>query len=223
VFYGGKILTHEVNIYLSFGEVEEKYPAEAVFDDLEWKALLDFVQYSKDLQAIQLVSQGGPGKLNISYTQESGLSYSTELPPEDQVLSLLHRLRPFILQNEVTNYYRVSNILSRKFVDNSFRNFLKALRKYYSGAHMQAMVLIQSNDNLINSEETLIKWLNGHEYHKDSDKQAELDSLHRIFPLETSRAIFIMMLYDKVRAIFILANLINVISGEEGTFRCTLK
>ena len=215
-------MPYEAKAYLTTGQGGEKYAVSGTFDDQEWKALLEFVQYAKDLQALQLVSQGGPGKLSLSYTAESGLSYLVDLPPEDQILALLHRLRPFVLNDEPTNYYRVYNHLTRRFDDKPFRHFLKSLRGYYSGKRMQAIVLIQSNEALINSEETLMKWLNAHEYHKDRDNQAELESLHQVLPLETSRAIFVMMLYDKVRAIFVVANLINVMAGEQETFRCTL-
>ena len=85
---------------------------------------------------------------------------------------------------------------------------------------MQKTIRIRSNETLINSDETLMKWLNAHEYHKDRDKQAELDSLHQVLPLETSRAVFIMMLYDKVRTILILSKLISVIAGKTETFKC---
>lgn len=215
-------MPHKTNAYLTIGKDGEKYAVCGTFEDQEWKALLDFVQYAKDLQSIQLVRQGGTGKLNLSYTQETGLSYSVELPPEDQLLALLHRLRPFVLKNELTNFRRVSNHLARRLDDTRCRAFLKSLGEYYSGKRMQAIILIHSNEVLINSEEILLKWLNAHEYHKDQDQQAELESLHQILPLETSRAIFVMMLYDKVRAISILANFINVMAGEQETFECKL-
>jgi hypothetical protein len=92
-------VSHEAKAYLTIGQGGEKYAVSGTFDDQEWKALLAFVQYAKDLQAVQLVSQGGPGRLSLSYTVESGLSYLVELPPEDQILALLHRLRPFVLKD----------------------------------------------------------------------------------------------------------------------------
>ena len=216
-------MSHEAKVCLTIGEGGEKYVVSGIFEDQEWKVLHDFVKYTNDLRSIELVRQGGPGKLNISYTQESGLSYSVDLPKEDQILALLHRLRPFVLQNELTNFYRVCNHLSRRFDDAPFRGFIKSIGDYYSGKKMQAIILLRSNDVLINSEEILLKWLNAHEYHRDNEKQAELDTLHKILPLETSRAIFVMMLYDKVRAITILSNFISVIVGEQETFRYTLR
>jgi len=212
---------HEAKAYLTIGQSSDRYIVCGTFEDKEWKALLDFVQYANDLVSIQLIRDGGPATLNLSNNAESGMSYSVELPPEDQLLALLHRIRPFILQKEPTNFYQVCKYLSRRFADAPFRDFLKSLGEHYSGKRMQDIVRVQSNQVLINSEETLMKWLNAHEYHKDQGKQDELKSLHQVMPLEASRAFFVMMLNEKVKAISILANFINVMAGEQETFGCT--
>lgn len=214
-------MSHEAKAYLTIGQSGDKYTVSGTFEDKEWKALLDFVQYANDLQSIQLIREGGKVTLNISNNVDSGMSYSVELPPEDQLLALLHRIRPFILQSEPTNFNRVCKYISRRFDDKSIRNFLKSLCERYSGKRMQTIVQVESNKVLINSEETLLKWLNANEYHKDHDKQAELKSLHQIVPLEASRTFFVMMLYEKIEVIFILANFINVMAGEQETFGCT--
>ncbi|MBU0995375.1 MAG: hypothetical protein KJ737_23000 [Proteobacteria bacterium] len=213
-------MAHEVNVCLTFGEDSNKYPVSGSFEDQEWESLLNFIDYTKSLQNIQLIKQGGPGKFNLTYNEIDGMTYTVELPPEDQILALLHRLRPFILKDESTNFYRVCKHLSRRFENQSFRDFIKTIRDRYSGKRMQNFLLISSNDAVINSEETLIMWLNAHEYHKDRNKQAELDHLHQVLPLEASRAFFVMMLYEKVRAISIVANLINVMDGQQETFKC---
>lgn len=215
-------MTHEVKAYLTIGDSDARHLFCATFEDEEWDALLRFVEYVKELQAIELMREGGPGKLNIRWTEETGFSYSAELPAEDKILALLHRLRPFVLNDEQTNFHRVCNHIARRIEDENLRHFIKSIRAIYSGKRMQSMIIIKSNETLINSEETLMKWLNAHEYHKDRNKQAELESLHQILPLETSRAIFLMMLYDKARAIFIIANMINVMAGEQESVKIKL-
>ena len=215
-------MTHEVKAYFAIGEGSERLPISGYFEEDEWAALLEYLRYVRELQSIQLVREGGPGRLTLSYTAESGLSYSVDLPPDEQIIALLHRLRPFVLNDEQANFYRICNHLARRFDNGSLRNLLDSLRDIYSGRRMQALVRIQSNEVLLNSEDTLMKWLNAHEYHKNRDKQAELAALHHILPLETSRAIFVMMLYDKARAIIVVANLINVLVGGQDSFRCPL-
>jgi hypothetical protein len=74
------------------------------------------------------------------------------------------------------------------------------------------MVQISSNDVLLNSEETLQKWLNAFEYHRDEDKRQELDTLHWLWPTDISRALFLALLLDKADAVDYVRWLI-------GTFR----
>lgn len=212
-----------VTITLGRPNVDSKRDIKGEFDDEEWSTLLKYVEYADDLSNIELVRKGGPGKLSVNYDQNKGFSFSVDLPPEDHILALLHRLRPFVLTEEPTNFYRACSILGRAFQDDDFRKFLKSLRAYYQGQHMRDLILIKSNDVLINSEKTLQKWLNAHEYHKDRDKQKEIELLHKILPLEASRAIFIMMLYDKLRAIMVVANLIEVLAGKQKIFSCKLE
>ena len=106
-------MTHEVNAFLEINE-GERSTVSAIFEDEEWDALLRFVQYTKDIQTIQLLREGGPGKLNINYSEGAGLSYSVELPSDDKVIALLHRIRPFVLNDEKTNFFRVCNYLARR-------------------------------------------------------------------------------------------------------------
>jgi len=216
-------MQHKVKVSLEIGDSGKVRMIEATFEEEEWDAFLRFVDYAKDLQTIQLFCEGGPAKLDLTYRKDVGASFTAELPPEDQIIVLLHRLRPFILNDEQTNFLRICNHLARRIEDEDFRNFVKILREGYLGKCMQNMVIIRSNDAIINSEQTLMKWLNAHEYHKDSNKQAELESMHQILPLETSRAIFIMLIYEKVKAISIVGNLINVIIGGQESFKCKIK
>lgn len=193
------------------------------FEDGEWDDLQRFMNYADDLSKIELFKKGGPGQLTLRYERDKGFSYSTTLPPDDQILSLMHRLRPFVLQKESTNFYKVCKHLKRRLEHNEVRDFLDALRKYFSGQRMQQSLIIQSKNITINSESTLRKWLNAHEYHKDSDKQKELEDLHQILPLEASRAIFIMMLFDMAKSVLVLGSFIGVLTGRQKQFSCTIQ
>jgi hypothetical protein len=209
---------HECKFYRRSPNGEEHILVTGQFEDNEWNALMRYLRYARDLAGIELLRRGGPGRLTVNYKEGQGLSYSVDLPPEDQFLALLHRLRPFILQNEETNFYRICKHLGRRLEDHKTRQFLLGLRSYFSGQRMQDPIQITSNNVLINSEETLQKWLNAHEYHKDPDKQRELELLHQIMPLEASRAIFAMILYDKTQAIIAAVHFIGFLAGERQRF-----
>ncbi len=76
-------MTHEVNAYLEIGDSRERHIVRANFEDEEWDILLRFVEYTKELQSIQLLREGGPGKLHINYAEGAGFSYSVELPSDE--------------------------------------------------------------------------------------------------------------------------------------------
>lgn len=190
------------------------------FDDDEHTTLDAYCGYALQLQATKLVRDGGPGQLSMDFKQGVGWSYKANLPPDDEIIALLHRIRPFILKDEPTNFYRICSLISRIVQDSDMRLMIKRLKKHYSGKSFQSMATFAANGTILNSEETLLMWLNAHEYHKDRDKQFELDKLHQLMPLEASRAIFIMMIYSKVQSIFALAGVIETLLGRQK--QCTL-
>jgi hypothetical protein len=216
-------MPHRVRLGFKGGENEPHRYVEADISDADWTALLNYRKYATDLRATEIVRAGAPCKLSLRFNAQTGMSYSTELPPDDSVLALFHRLRPFVLNDEPTNLYRVLNIIKRAFDDAGFRRFLDALKEFSSGRRMQAMILMKSNDVVINCDETLQKWLNAYEYHRDPDKQKEIDALHELFPLEASRAVFVSMMFDKARAILVVADLIGVISNEMQSLECRIE
>ena len=167
---------------------------------------------------IELHQKGGPGSLTLNYDVNVGFSYSVDLPPNDQVLALMHRLGPFVLKNEPTYFYKICNILGKQIKDEDFRKYLESVKNLFSGQNFRNIAVLRSNDIIINSEDTLKIWLNAYEYHRDPDKRVELEMLHKIVPIEASRAIFIMMLYDMSRAIFIISNMIKIFIGKINKF-----
>lgn len=210
---------HSATINIGVGN--QKQEVLVTFEDDEWNCLVSFLDYCDQLQKTKICTEGAPGGVRTKYEQGVGWSYETDLPPDDDFIALLHRLRPFLLNDEPTNFYKVVNLLSRRIEADSFRGFIKRLKHFYSGKRFREMISITSNDVAINSEETLMKWLNAHEYHKDRDKQKELEDLHKIFPLDFSRAIFVTMIYDMVKAIFGVAGIVSTLAGKQQEFRCT--
>lgn len=200
-----------------FTQIDDKTGKQKVikceFENKEWEKLLSFLEYTKELRKTDIVQKGAPGGLKINYEKNKGMTYSVNLPPDDSILALIHRLRPFILKKEPTFFHNTSNVLKRRLSDEQIRVFITYLKDLFDGKFMQA-VKISSNNQLINSEKILQKWLNGFEYHKDEGKRKEILNLHKLFPLDASRAIFVMMLYDKVRAIKGLGQFIQFINSE---------
>jgi hypothetical protein len=206
-------------------EGQAEIAVRAVFDDDEWRWLNSFVQYAEELAATPVVQDGFSTSLKMKFTKENGLSIEAKAPPMDSVRLFLHKLRPLILQDERTSYYRISAILDRRFEEDTIRTLLRGHRRRFSSVRAQGLFTIHVSSTspeagglpptILNSDETLMKWLNAHEYHRDEDKQKELEELHRAFPADALRTIFVSLLIDKAQAIFDLADFARCVLGKQ--------
>ena len=70
---------------------------------------------------------------------------------------------------------------------------------------------------MINSEKVLKDWLNAYEYHPHREKKDALKTLHRLFPLDASKVLFLSQLVEKVMAAYVLGTLIDNIERGDGT------
>ena len=132
------------------------------------------------------------------------------LPDWNQVIVFLHKLRPLLLEDEKTNFYKIRNLLAKKLDNPHFRNLLTQYHQLYSGKKAQSEVQIKSNEIVLNSEDTLLDWLNSYEFHRNEDKRKFIESLHQMLPLDVSKVIFLRLLLDKAEAIHRLADFIRV-------------
>ena len=74
---------------------------------------------------------------------------------------------------------------------------------------------ITSNDMVINSEKTMMDWLNAYEYHRDQDKKIKLKPIFEMFSHDGARAIFVMFIVDKIKAIQGISDLIKLALGKD--------
>lgn len=198
---------------------EDSVPIIADFEDKDWQILLDFVNYATDLDGLTLVKQGSIVKLGISHESGQSVTFKTELPPDEQIIALMHRLRPFILENEPTNFNRVANILTRKIDNSQFRELIKRLRSTFLATKYRNMFQITVNDTMIvNTEQALQTWLNAFEFHRDQDKRKSMEKVFVMFPENASKAIFVMLLIDKLFVIRTLAPFVMVITNQKDQF-----
>lgn len=207
-------MPHKYELTFVAKETGENITLSGEFPDNEWGPLEAFVQCAEEVISTNFIRNGHWGGLNIHW-ENSSMNITTELPPWDDVIVLLHKFRPLLLQNERTNFYVIHNVLAKKLNHPYFRSFLGQQREIYSGKTMQSMYQIFSNDVLINSEKVLFDWLNSHEYHREKGKQEFIASLHQMIPLDASRVIFLRLLTYKAVAVHNLAAFIQVILGKQ--------
>jgi len=188
----------------------EKASCAGEFPDDEWKRLDRFLEYADELSATGMVRNKRTISYSMKWHHEQGESHEATLPPPDELSAFLHRMRPFVLDNEPTHVPRILNVLARRVTLPQARRILDIHRKRFL-KQLDGDLRISTGEVELTSEETLKKWLNAFEYHRDEDKQLELRAVTEGFPPPSSRAIFLISLFDKANAVFETASLIRAL------------
>lgn len=208
-------MPYEYELTLTISDTGENVTLRGSFQEDAWNLLNEFLEYADDLLNTQFVKDGMPAALNIKWEQNADMIVSTKLPDWDDVTVFLHKFRPIGLQSESTNFYKICNILSKELAHPHFRNMVDEQREVYSGKRTQTGFKIQSNDVILNSEKVLYDWLNAFEYHRDKEKRQFIEDLHKMFPLDASKVLFLGLLSDKTQAIYNIAVLVRVVVGKQ--------
>jgi len=200
------------------GNNEEVATFELSDDDLQ--TLQDFAAFATDLESNSLVLEGIPSSVTINWNEKSGLKVEAAIPPDERIDALLMKLRPFLLQSEPTFFGTVRNILAPASDNSQVRQHLDSLRFVFTGKRLQSVFVAGAagpgypQGAIVNSEEMLDLWLNGYRFHKEKDKRRIFDAMHGLMPPESSIALLLFLLGDKVRAILALRGIIEVLQGK---------
>lgn len=208
-------MSKQISFFIENPDTSSKQKIEAIFDDAELNMLEGYLLQIEDLRKTKLIKHGFHPSLNLKWEKDIGFTVETELPPEDDLLALLHRLRPFILKQEFASFEKVASLLRKKFNHNDFQPFLKYYRHLYQGKQIESVMTIRSNDLIVNSEKTMMDWLNAYEYHRDQDKKLKLKPIFEMFTHDGARAIFVMFVVDKIKAILGISDLVKLALGKD--------
>lgn len=184
------------------------------FTDPETAILEQYLEQYEAITASPVLSAGLTCNMNLQWTADSA-TVECDLPDEDTLGILLHRLRPFILSQEPASYEKVIAIVGRRVPHPAITDLLRRQRRVYDGREFQETMRISVNDTVINSDRTLKDWLNSHEYHRDADKREAVSSLLHAFPGNLTKGILVNMLIDRMRACINLAKLVAVLLGKQ--------
>lgn len=216
-------MEREYKLTLSVKDTNETISLEGQVEADDWNRLEEFVEYADALLSTTYAQNGMQSSFKISWDRETGMTFSTQLPPWDDVIVFLHKYRPIGLQSESTYFYKVCNILSKELEHPYFRNMIQQQRDIFSGKTLQTRYKIKINDIVLNSEKALYDWLNAYEYHRNKEKQALIDSLNSMLPSDTTKAIFLGVLAEKASAIHDITVLTKVLLGKQKGFEGTMK
>jgi hypothetical protein len=174
-------------------------------------------QYSQELRETKCVREGQGVSFGLRWAGQ-GIEMHAEQPLPEAMGEFLLRLRPVCLQSEETYFGTIRNLVSKLVPNEQVRAVAQAQKDLFSGKRMQQQLQVTSNGVLLNSQETLEKWLNAYEYHRDKGKKAQLDALHKILPIEFSIPLFLSLLIDRAAAVLDLADLVGLIIGKTEKF-----
>ena len=142
------------------------------------------------------------------------LDYKISLPSEEDIIIVLHSIRPFILNNERLNFYKIINLLKRKIQNYTLVSLFKNTKDLFSGKHFQKKINVTTESLTINSESFLFDYLNAFEYHRDKGKKDFFKKLFKKFPEDFTKFFIISLIKDKTLAIFNLGKIIGFIIGD---------
>jgi hypothetical protein len=179
--------------------------------DSEHKTLLLYLEQYDELVRSKPCREGFPCNISLKFNAGTPLDVKTSFPDSDVLSILLHRLRPFILQNEPANFESVCSLVGKAVANQHVRQMLHNQRELYDGRKSRQMMQISLNKVLVNSERGLYDWLNSHEYHRDQAKRNSVDGLFQGMPGDLMRALLVSMLVDKVTAISNIASFVHVL------------
>ncbi|MBN2029067.1 hypothetical protein JW824_02385 [bacterium] len=194
-------MPYDLKLKLENRESTEVQIIDVSIPDEEWKILKDFKSFAEELLKSKIMREGFQVQFNVSGILDGNFKFNPKLPPDDDLAILLHRMRPFILNNELTNFNRVCNILSRSFENDIFRQVIKRYKEMYSGTDFRNQIRILFNDKVLNSDKFFMEWLNAYEYHRIPQKRDNLEELFNVFPLSCGKSIISIMLIEKARAV----------------------
>lgn len=197
------------------------------FEDEEYRILLKYLECYQRLAETAVMQGQYQTRFNLKWQKDEGFQDGSVLPPHDAYLAFLYSLRPFLLNDEETYFYKVANILSRRIDLPEIRGRIENYRDLFSTREMQTVVSIRISQGprsgkqqgagvVINTEDILRKWLNAFEYHRDDDKRRFFDDLNRLLPDQSLRGLFFSMLVDQANAVTKLAMVIRPFTMEPG-------
>jgi hypothetical protein len=191
-------------------------PSTIVATDRSDSECLDlFLKRGHQLFDEPVVASGGLNVgLRISGEIGEPLSLSLQQPDERLLRSFLMTFRQFVLNNEDVYLPKIHNILWRRIESDEIREHLAAARQRWNGSRKVGSVGFEADAVRFAPADMLDLWLNGHYFHSDSRKEAELERLDPIKAIFT-RHLMLDLVVETTRYIRDLANVI-VVARREG-------
>jgi len=132
------------------------------FNDNEYNCLKQYyAEYIKLKESTLIKENKIVNNLKISATV--GEKINIVNPNEDYFAIFLHKLRPFILQNEPYSFHKISSLVNKKIESKIFRNEVNLVRKNFNNPESQIPIKLEIDNIQYNTNEFLYLYLNSFE------------------------------------------------------------
>jgi hypothetical protein len=138
--------------------------------------------------------------------------------PHPLVLSgFANAMRPFVLQNELTYFYKILKAVRESCTSDSLRIFLRTLARGYKCRLSGVTLKLRAGQEQISQERAFSLWLNAYIYHRDPAKRELLESFESAAPLNLQEAFFQMLFIEKARVVQVLAIMVKHILAQDAS------
>jgi len=189
-------------------------------DNSELVLLTLYLDNCARLESAKIFKNKFPNVRNIKWTTEEGMIFDVSEFDYSNVCEFLHLARPIFLSREPASFEKTQAIFGKKSKNTALAKHLKYLRCTYEKGDYQPCFQITIGGTPLFHDETAKLWLNGVEYHQDSEKAAMVKELEKSLSKDIVRGIFVSQLSGRVRAIFMLANLARFVVEKKHLSDC---
>jgi len=200
-----------IKVKLKATSEDESETLELQFETLEVESLKLYLDNCNRLESAQILKSEFPSIKNIKWTEKTGMNFDVSQFEYSHICELLHLARPMFLEREPASFKNTLSIFGKRAKKTSLAKHLKYLRNTYEFSEHQHYMQITIGDTPLFHDKTVRLWLNGVEYHQDSDKAKLIKELEASLSETAVRGIFVTQLYGRIRAIFMLAHLAKLI------------
>ena len=181
------------------------------FSEDELSLLRSYRECMPRVRTSTLLERGMPAITNMSLNNETGMTFTCAPYTNPELYELLHVLRPITLESESASFYKVSALLTRRFADRSFSDYVKTLRRVYDHGELSLFMQVTLNNQPLLDRSLLHTYLNGTQYHTDAEKVVVWAKIERALTVENARALVMNQLQSKVKSLFNLEYLCSLV------------
>jgi hypothetical protein len=191
------------------------------FDEAEARRLRAFVQSSDELVATQYFKEEKQATLRIIGKQGQGVEIIPFSPPVAICDALLFRMRPFVLEREITHFPSIAALIGRHLSDEHIRKWLRGQSEQWSGKKVRSKMQVTDSSGVLNSDQAIMDYLNGFEYHRDSEKQDRFEWTRGFLGDQGLRVFFLLLIMEKAKSVIAVSALSKVLLGDMTSFEAS--